>query len=109
MLNFFASWCGPCWRELPDFDDAAEKYHDRGVVVLGVGVKDSKDSIRRMVENLALTFPVGLDPAAEVAVERYRVPGLPVTVFVDRRGVVTKVWPGPVDRSSLDRLILEIL
>lgn len=109
VINFFACWCAPCWRELPDFDDAAEKYHERGVVVLGVGVKDSKDSIRRMVENLGLSFPVGLDPTAEVAVERYRIPGLPVTVFLDRQGVVRKIWPGPIDRSSLDRLIDEIL
>ena len=43
VINFFASWCAPCWRELPDFDDAADKYHERGLAVLGVGVKDSKD------------------------------------------------------------------
>ncbi len=109
VINFFASWCGPCWRELPDFEDAAEKYHDRGVAVLGVGVKDSKESIRRMAENLGLTFPIGLDPTAEVAGERYRIPGLPVTVFLDRQGVVRKIWPGPIDRSSLDRLVAEIL
>lgn len=62
-----------------------------------------------MVRNLGLTFPVGLDPAGEVAAERYRIPGIPVTVFVDRRGVVRKMWPGPIDRTSLDRLITEIL
>jgi len=109
VINFFASWCRPCWQELPDLDDAADKYQERGLTVLGVAVKDSQDSIHRMVENLGLTFPVGLDPAAEVAVERYRIRGLPVTVFVDRQGVVRRIWPGPIDRASLDRLIVEIL
>jgi len=109
VINFFATWCGPCWRELPDFDDAADKYQERGLVVLGVGIKDSKDAIQRMVKLLGLTFPIGLDPAAEVAVERYRILGLPVTVFVNRQGVVRKIWAGPIDRSSLDQLIAEIL
>ena len=77
--------------------------------MLGVGVKDSKDSIRRMVENLGVTFPIWLDPAAEVATERYRIPGLPVTVFVHRGGVVRRVWPGPIDPQSLDRAIEAIL
>lgn len=109
VINFLATWCGPCWRELPDFDDAADKYQDRGLVIVGVAVRDSQDAIQRMVSNLGLTFPIGLDPTGEVAIERYRIAGLPVTVFVDRRGVVRKYWTGPIDRQSLDEFIAAIL
>lgn len=109
VINFLATWCGPCWRELPDFEEAAEEYQDRGLVVVGVDVRDSTEAIRRMVSNLGLAFPIGLDPTGEVAIERYRIPGLPVTVFVDRRGVVRKYWTGPIDRASLDRFIAMIL
>jgi len=109
VINFLATWCGPCWRELPDFDDAADKYQDRGLVVLGVAVRDSRDSIQRLVNLLGLTFPIGLDPAGAVAIERYRIPGLPVTVFVDRQGVVRKYWTGPIDADSLNRFIAQIL
>lgn len=109
VINFLATWCGPCWRELPDFDDAADKYQDRGVIVVGVAVRDSRDAVERMVKQLGLTFPIGLDPAGEVAIERYRIPGLPVTVFVDRQGVIRRVWTGPIDRESLDRAIAGML
>jgi peroxiredoxin len=109
VVNFLATWCGPCWRELPDFDDAADKYRDRGVVVIGVAVKDSKEAIDRMVKTLGLTFPIGLDAGGEVAIERYRIRGLPVTVFVDRQGVVRRIWAGPIDRESLEQAIGTIL
>jgi peroxiredoxin len=109
VINFLATWCGPCWRELPDFDEAAEKYRDRGLVVVGLAVKDSRDSVQRLVSNLGLTFPIGLDPAGAVAVERYRITGMPVTVFVDRQGVIRKYWTGPIDPEALHRFIGQIL
>jgi peroxiredoxin len=109
VINFLATWCGPCWRELPDFDEAAEKYQDRGLVVVGLAVKDSRDSVQRLVSNLGLTFPIGLDPAGAIAVERYRITGMPVTVFVDRQGVIRKYWTGPIDPDSLNRFIAQIL
>ncbi len=109
VINFLATWCGPCWRELPDFDEAAEKYQDRGLVVVGVAVRDSRDSVQRLASNLGLAFPIGLDPGGAVAVERYRITGMPVTVFVDRHGVIRKYWNGPIDAESLDRFIGQIL
>ena len=77
--------------------------------MLGVGVKDSKDSIQRMVNHLGLAFPIGLDSHGKVAADQYRIPGLPVTVFVDREGMVRTVWRGSIDRESLDRAIQGIL
>lgn len=109
VINFFASWCGPCWREMPDLDDAADTYRDRGLVVVGVGVQDSTEAISRMANHLGLTFPIGLDPSGKVAADQYRIRGLPVTVFVDRQGVVRKIWTGPIDRASLERAIEGIL
>lgn len=108
VVNFFASWCAPCWTELPDFDQAADKYRESGLVVIGVGVQDSKLSIQRMVNGLGLRFPVGLDPSGELG-KQYQIPGLPVTVFVDRRGVVRKYWTGPIYWSALEKSIGAIL
>lgn len=97
VINFFASWCGPCWREMPDLDDAADKY------------RDSTEAISRMANHLGLTFPIGLDPSGKVAADQYRIRGLPVTVFVDRQEVVRKIWTGPIARASLERAIEGIL
>lgn len=109
VINFLATWCGPCWRELPAFDDAAWKHQGRGLAVLGIAVRDSREAVQQMVSTLGLSFPIGLDPTGTVAVERYRITGMPVTVFVDRHGVVRRSWTGPLDAGSLDRFIAEIL
>jgi cytochrome c biogenesis protein CcmG/thiol:disulfide interchange protein DsbE len=87
LINFWATWCEPCRQEMPDFQDAYKAASGDGLVVLGVNYQQKAVDVVPFVEELGLTFPVLLDPAVEVG-RLYRVRGLPMTVIVDREGIV---------------------
>lgn len=87
VINFWASWCGPCIEEIPLFEAAWRDYRDRGLIVLGVNVQDRAEDARAFLEELGMTFPVVRDADQELAraLELY---GLPQTFFVRRDGTV---------------------
>lgn len=109
VINFLASWCGPCWEELPYFQQVSERYREKDLVVVGISVQDKPESVGEMVRRLGITFPVGLDPTGEVAVGVFKVQRLPMTYFIDRTGTVRSVWRGPINAKSLDREVGRIL
>jgi len=86
VLNFWASWCGPCKREAPALESIWQAYRARGVVVLGVDSGDAATDARRFVSAHGITYPVVSDPNQELAANGYGVPGLPVTFVIDREG-----------------------
>lgn len=110
VIHFFASWLGgSCWQGMIHLDDAAARYQNRGLVVVGVAAEDSAEAIDQMAKRLSLTIPIGMDPRSRVTVHQYRIGKIPTTVFVDREGVVREIWTGPIDWESLLGLIAEIL
>lgn len=110
VIHFFASWLGgSCWQEMYRLDDAAARYRDQRLVVIGIAARDPAADVDHMAKRLGLTFPIGLDPNSHVAVDQYRIRLIPTTVFLDRDGVVREIWTGPIDWSSLLGLIAEIL
>jgi peroxiredoxin len=102
VLNFFASWCGPCKREAPVLEQLWKQDRAKGLVVLGVDTgPDAAGDGRRFVRAHGITYPVAFDPNATVAMSQYAVPGLPVTYVVNRRGrVVGNPVLGPVSDSG---------
>lgn len=98
VLNFWASWCGPCRVEMPELLRAYEQRRASGdLVVLAVDRlhEDSEGAVRAFVREFGLSFPVLLDADEEV-VRRFNVTGLPATFFIDRDGVVRAIHVGPV-------------
>jgi len=93
VMNFWASWCVPCRLEMPILSSAAQRYRDR-VQFLGVNVLDRPEQARAFVRKLGMTFPSVRDEDGEV-LARYRVVGLPTTVFITRSGRVLEVHAGP--------------
>ncbi|MCH8944050.1 MAG: TlpA family protein disulfide reductase [Proteobacteria bacterium] len=93
MINFWATWCGPCRQEMPLLDELYGRYHRVGFNLLGVNIDDDTTRALRMVEELDLHFPVVFDTRKEVS-RLYNVEAMPATILVDREGKIRHVHHG---------------
>ena len=85
LINFWASWCGPCREEMPLLNALHNKYEALGFTVLGVNVEESTDNARGFLDDFPVDFPVLLDNTNRVS-KQYKVIAMPTTVVVDRDG-----------------------
>jgi thiol-disulfide isomerase/thioredoxin len=93
MINFWATWCGPCQQEMPLLDEMYRKYRAAGFTLLGVNVDKEAPAVRELLARKPVSFPVLLDPANQVS-RAYRVNAMPSTVLVDRKGEVRYIHKG---------------
>ncbi|WP_100658496.1 TlpA family protein disulfide reductase [Alteromonas flava] len=93
LVNFWASWCGPCREELPAMEALQQKYQDLGFTVLAVNVDDQPEKANILLDDIKVSFPVLFDSAGEVS-QRYDVSAMPTTVFVDRNGLARLTHKG---------------
>lgn len=103
VVNFFATWCEPCRRELPALQ-AAWQEHGHAVDFVGIDVADSRTNAVELLDATGVTFPAGYDPHRTVA-DSYRLAGMPTTVFVGADGRVVGTVQGPLDTDDLDRWV----
>ncbi len=108
VLNFFASWCGPCLIELPLLQEAHLNASDRSYVIFGVATQDSRGAIEVLADDMQLTFPIVIDGDNSVT-RAYRVIGPPYTFFIDANGVVMDVIPGALKQDRLDQLLDKLI
>ena len=102
VLNFWASWCGPCRSEMPALEAAAKRTAGQPIVFLGVNVQEPPETVRAFVAELGLTFPILPDPTGEIA-RTYQVRALPTTFFIDREGRLREQFTGEMNASVIDR------
>ena len=93
MINFWATWCGPCRQEMPLLDELYNRYERVGFNLLGVNIDDDSRRAMQMIDELGVDFPVLFDARKEVS-KLYEVEAMPVTVIVDREGTVRYVHHG---------------
>lgn len=93
MVNFWATWCGPCRQEMPLLDELYTRYERVGFQLLGVNIDDEPRRAMDMVRELGVNFPVLFDNTKEVS-KLYEVGAMPVTVIIDREGNVRHVHYG---------------
>ncbi|QFU77225.1 TlpA family protein disulfide reductase [Halioglobus maricola] len=87
LINFWASWCGPCRQEMPELERLQQQYHDLGFTVFGINVEQDREAADRTLKDIPVTFPVLFDVENTVS-ETYGVDAMPATVLVDRNGVI---------------------
>ena len=93
MLNFWASWCGPCRQEMPLLENIYKKYNKLGFTLIGVNVEpDSKDA-EGFLKQTPVSFPVIYDKDSTVS-KAYDVQGMPSTVIIDRKGNIRVLHRG---------------
>jgi len=110
MINFWASWCGPCRQEMPILNDLYLKYRDMGFTLLGVNVEENSTKAANMVRELKVVFPVLFDTENKVS-KMYKVEAMPSTVIVDRNGNMRYLHRGyvPGTEDEYQRQVRELM
>ena len=110
LVNFWATWCGPCQQEMPLLDQMYKKYKPAGFTLLGVNVDKEVPAVKDLLARKPVSFPVLLDP--ENAVSRaYKVADMPSSVIIDRKGNVRYIHRGyrPGDENEYQDRIRQLI
>ena len=110
LINFWASWCGPCRQEMPLLDRLHRRYEDTGFAVLGVNVEGEVEPAQEIVDKTKVTFPVLIDEGQKVS-EMYNLEAMPSTVVGDRDGVVRYIHLGykPGDEAKYVEVVQALI
>lgn len=85
LINFWASWCGPCRQEMPKLEALYQKYQHLGFTILGVNVDKESGKGEALLKDSAVSFPILFDPESTVS-RLYNIKAMPTTIIVDRSG-----------------------
>ena len=99
MINFWASWCGPCLQEMPALEQLHQRYKDLGFTLLGVNVEHDIKEAKDYLKKVDISFPILFDVTNQVSNE-YEISGMPTTYLVDRDGNLRKLYIGYQPGSS---------
>jgi peroxiredoxin len=110
MVNFWATWCGPCQQEMPLLDQMYKKYKPAGFTLIGVNVDKEGPAVKELMARKPVSFPVLLDPANQVS-KAYHVNEMPSSVFIDRKGEIRYIHRGyrPGDENEYQDRIRQLI
>lgn len=111
IVNFWATWCGPCQREMPDMQEFYSKYQ-KDVEILAVNYTasegtDGKEKVRKFAEEKGVTFPILLDTDIKVTTT-YKVITIPTSYFVDTKGVIQDKFTGPMTVQEMEKRVADL-
>lgn len=117
ILNFWATWCPPCRREMPLLDEIQNAYGDQGLSVIGLDINESSERVKSYVNSVDISYPIwvdappgtpGFDSTHEIF-SRFGGVGLPSTLFIDRNRVIRRIYVGELSRGFLQNQAENIL
>lgn len=116
VLNFWATWCPPCRREMPLLDSVQKEYGPKGLTIVGVDLEEPPETVRAYVEGVGVQYPIWLDDSSQNASDRTRDlftkiggVGLPTTVFIGRDGVIQGSQVGELSLGVLQNRVETLL
>ncbi|HZW03733.1 MAG TPA: TlpA disulfide reductase family protein [Anaerolineaceae bacterium] len=104
LINFWATWCPPCQKEIPALDAAYQAYADQGFVILGLDVGESRQAVERYATGIGISYPILLDEDDQW-MSRFGGVGLPMSVLIDRDGQIAETHLGELTPEELDGLL----
>ncbi|HLZ97630.1 MAG TPA: TlpA disulfide reductase family protein [Steroidobacteraceae bacterium] len=110
MVNFWATWCGPCQQEMPLLDQMYKKYKPAGFTLIGVNVDKEAPAVKDLMARKPVSFPVLLDPSNQVS-KAYHVDEMPSSVLIDRKGEIRYIHRGyrPGDENEYQDRIRQLI
>ncbi|MGD8191243.1 TlpA family protein disulfide reductase [Brevibacillus ginsengisoli] len=109
VINFWASWCGPCREEAPDLKKLSDTYKEKvDIYAVNLTSQDNRQDVNEFIKKYQFDFPILLDEKGEVA-DRYKIQAIPTTFFIDKQGIVQQTVIGMIDPSKLDQYVSKIL
>ena len=108
VLNFWASWCGPCRVEAPVLQAVHERWRERGVTVFGIAYTDVDRHSLAFIEEFALTYPNAPDRGNRIS-NRYNIQGVPETFVIDRQGDIAHFFYAAVNQRALENVLSRLL
>jgi thiol-disulfide isomerase/thioredoxin len=109
VLDFWATWCGPCRSEIPGYVMLQEKYQDKGLVIIGVSLdQDGPEVVKKFIGDFRVNYPIVL--ADEKIVHAYGdVEYLPTTFIIDRTGKIREEKIGPMETAEFEKVLRQYL
>ena len=115
LINFWATWCGPCRMEIPEFNELYESYHEKGLEILGISISDNKKQLKNFVKSFAVDYPLLFGSARDmnnIMKDYGGVYAVPSTFLVGKEGSIIWKYPGAIlkdyDPQTFATLIYEI-
>lgn len=110
VVNFWATWCGPCQTETPQFDLMYRQEHPKGIDVLGINTKDQASKAKQFVKDNHISFPVVFDEDGKVLLQLGNLPsaGLPITVLIDKQQRVAAVYVARLAPADVEPVLAKL-
>jgi len=110
VLDFWATWCGPCVEKMPTIQTLSEKYEDRAIFV-GMNVAEDISLVRDFISRTGFAYHIGLDENSDIFMNLYPSIAIPYLVIINRDGIITHIFTGGSDSmyELIDNAIIEAL
>lgn len=105
LIDFWATWCAPCVKSMPQLERLSRAYKDKGLVVLGVSIDEEPSKVAPFVAKRNLTYPILLDNPKSPSWANFRVRSVPMLFLVSRDGQIIRQWSGEAKMKEVDSAV----
>lgn len=109
LVDFWATWCAPCVKAMPELQRLHQRHAAKGFSVLGISIDEEHDKAKKFAEKRKLGYPVYLDATATPAWSTFHVRAIPAVFLVDSRGRIVQQWLGKVDMREVEQAVAKLV
>ena len=112
LIDFWATWCKPCRKMMPEMQKLYDSYADQNFVVLGISIDEDKDrikKIRKITDELNISYPILVDTKTQPAWHQFKVKAIPAMFLIDKEGQIVTQWTGKIDHEEVVDKVTKLL